>query len=251
MTEPVPSTRVLPKLSYLRTAAAWIVGIPWTMVMSTIALVGVYISGTGAFAHRISQIWSRVLLRIMGVKIQLHGAGNIPKDHSVLIVANHQSLCDILALSGYIPIRLSWIAKRELFRIPLLGPAMQKAGNIAIDRQNRDAAYKSLDEAAGKIKKFSVIIFPEGTRTRTGQVGRFKLGAVTLALNAKVPILPLTITNSFERMPPETNAVAPGTIHIYVDPEIPTSNMDKNDLMTLLEKLREKCVERVDRSYKN
>jgi len=237
-------------INIFRTVLSWIIGPLWTGLIASLALITFAFTKSGDTVHMYSRIWSRFLMWIAAIKVEIDGEENIPKDHSVLIVSNHQSLCDILVFSGYLPLRFNWIAKRELFRIPFLGSAMKAAGYIPIDRKNREKVYMSLEHAAMQLKKVSILIFPEGTRTRSGKLGRFKHGVVHLVKFSGVPILPITITNSFERLPPEKRGVVPGTIHVKIDPILKTEGLDKSGLNELMKSLHDHMEERVNVSQR-
>jgi 1-acyl-sn-glycerol-3-phosphate acyltransferase len=236
------------QISYIRTFLGWTFGVPWTICMSTVAILSFLIARSGTVVHGCGGVWSRVLLWVTGMTVEMTGLENVPSGHSVLIVSNHQSMCDILVVCGYLPLRFSFIAKRELFRIPLLGPAMKAANYVPIDRANREKAYRSLEDAANVLKNHSVLIFPEGTRTRTGALGKFKHGAVHLLVSSGVPVLPITITNSFERVPPGRFGIVPGTIHVRIDPEIVTDGMNKREILKVMQTIRHQMEERIDAS---
>jgi len=222
-----------------------VLGVSWTGVCSILAIAGANLTGSGECVHRISRIWGLFILWVMGVRIHWHHFQNIPKDKSVLIVSNHQSACDILAYSAYFPLNFVWIAKKELFKIPLFGNAMRKAGYISIDRKNREKSYQTIHEAAKQIKNISVLIFPEGTRTRDGNIRRFKRGASVLAKESRIPLLPITITGSFERWSPDKYAISPGDIDIYIDPLIPIHDKTDDEIEDIFKEIRNRMVNRV------
>jgi 1-acyl-sn-glycerol-3-phosphate acyltransferase len=235
-------------ISVIRTVISWVFGILWTALCAILALLSFALTRDGRIVHRVSWLWSRVLLWIAGFKVELHGIEYVPQDHSILLIANHQSLADILVLSGYLPIRFAWIAKKELFRIPLLGSAMKAAGYIPIDRKNRENAFNSIEEAGNQLKTLPILIFPEGTRTRTGKLGKFKSGAIHLASASGVPLLPITITNSFERIPPDKRGISPGTIHVTIDPEICTEGLTRESLNQIMNEIHDQMEARIAQS---
>lgn len=148
-----------------------------------------------------ARFWGRMGLALAGIRVTVSGAERLPAG-PVIVMSNHQSNFDILALQGYFPRRLSWIAKRELFRIPVFGASMRQGGYIPLDRGHGRKALKSIDEAAQQIRAgASVIIFPEGTRTRDGKLLPFKRGGFMLAARAGVPVVPVTLRGSFEINP--------------------------------------------------
>lgn len=145
--------------------------------------------------------WGRLGLAMAGIRVTVTGTGNLP-DGPVIVMSNHQSNFDILALLGFFPRHLSWIAKQELFSIPVFGYSMRRGGYIPLDRSDGRKALKSIEAAAAKIRGgSSVIIFPEGTRTRDGKLLPFKRGGFLLASRAGVPVVPVAIVGSFEINP--------------------------------------------------
>ncbi|MDD2501921.1 MAG: lysophospholipid acyltransferase family protein, partial [Geobacter sp.] len=136
-------------------------------------------------------------LGLAGINVSVSGTELLP-DGPIIVMSNHASNFDILTMQGYFPRPLSWIAKKELFSIPVFGWSMRRGGYIALDRGDGRKALKSMDEAAQQIRSgTSVTIFPEGTRTRDGQLLPFKRGGFLLAVRAGVPVVPVSITGSF------------------------------------------------------
>ncbi len=144
-----------------------------------------------------ARFWGLMGLTMAGIRVSVSGAENIPAG-PIIVMSNHASNFDILAMLGHFPRTLSWIAKKELFEIPIFGWSMRCGGYIPLDRGDGRKALKSMDEAATQIRDgVSVIIFPEGTRTRDGQLLPFKRGGFLLATKAGVPVVPVTINGSF------------------------------------------------------
>jgi len=163
-------------------------------------------------------------------------------------MANHQSNFDIPALMGYLPIRFVWTAKKELFRIPVFGLAMKRAGYICVDRQNHARAMDSMDLAARQILEgTSVMIFPEGTRSKDGTLAPFKKGGIMLALKAGVPIIPIGIWGSRDIMPKGSWRMVPGTIRMEIGPPIDPNRYgmeQRSELLVSVRKAVEDCIER-------
>jgi len=160
--------------------------------------------------------WSRAILRLTGVEVEVEGEGAIDLERSQIVVSNHQSWFDVFALSTCFPGRFHFVAKEELARIPIFGRAWQVCGHIKIDRGSRSSAIESLRRAGEKIRRerTSIIMFPEGTRSPTGELQRFKKGAFRLALEAGVPIVPVAVIGSRDVMPKGRWTVRPGRIRI-------------------------------------
>lgn len=197
--------------------------VPFTLFVIFTGVPITFFDPTGKFLHAYGKLWGRVALFIAGVKVQVHGADKIPLDVPLIFMGNHRSNFDIPALYAGLPHHFSWIAKEELFRIPLFGYAMKRAGYLPLDRSDGRRALKTMEAAAEKIRGgVSVIIFPEGTRSMDGNLLPFKRGGFLLAAKAGVPVIPFTINGSARVNPPKQLKLKPGTITIRFGDPIPT-----------------------------
>lgn len=213
--------------------------VPFTLLCSITAIVGTLFDANGAFAHKCSRFWSRWGLSLAGIKIEVEGLENVPGDGPLIFMGNHQGNFDILALSLAIPRRFSWIAKKELFAIPLFGEAMRRAGYIPLDRSDGRRALKSMNAAAERIRSgSSVVVFPEGTRTKDGSLLPFKRGGFLLAAKAGVPILPFTINGSMKINPRNRIELYPGTLRISFARPVATATGQDKDQAQLMEQVR-------------
>lgn len=184
-----------------------------TIFWGTVSIAGSLFSGTGRFQHFCMRRWSRDNLWLSRVRVQIKGLANIDPDHPVIFVANHSGLHDILSLAAYLPIQFRWVAKKSLFSVPFMGWHMRRSGYIPIDRENPREAAKSIIQAAKEIRNgVSAIAFPEGTRSRTGELGHFHSGAFALALRTGVPLVPISLEGSYRVILPKTLKVNPGVI---------------------------------------
>jgi len=180
--------------------------------------------------------WARRLLWVAGTRVSLVGFENVPRDQPVVYVSNHQSWFDILALAGTVPGTLRFVAKKEFASIPILGRAMKAAGHIYIDRQNRAQAIEAYEEVAAWIRDgLSTVVFPEGTRSRTGRLLPFKKGPFVLALAAQVPVVPVYVSNTFRILPKAHVLLRPQPITIRFGDPIATAGMTYDDRETLLQ----------------
>jgi 1-acyl-sn-glycerol-3-phosphate acyltransferase len=150
-------------------------------------------------------------------------------------MSNHQSNFDIPVLLAYLDTQFRWLAKAELFKIPIFGSSMKRAGYISINRSNRRSAFESLKEAARKIRNgVSVLIFPEGTRSRDGNIRAFKKGGFVLAVDSGVPVVPIVIHGTWSIMSKKGIRIKPGNVVIEILKPIETSDYTrktKDDLM--------------------
>ena len=195
-----------------------------TIILSIIALFVSLFDNHGRALHRISNFWAKIHLKTSGVKVAVTGLENITSP-PYIVMCNHQSALDIFSLIVALPLQFKWIAKRELFFIPFLGWAMKRAGYISLDRKHPREGLKAMDDAAKKIRGgMNIIIFPEGTRSQDGNLLPFKKGGFSLALRAKVPIMPVGISGS-SRLQPKGSFIPnqKGVIYIRVGKPIETA----------------------------
>jgi 1-acyl-sn-glycerol-3-phosphate acyltransferase len=233
---------------------------------SILILIGTFITGLyslvvlffapflreGEFAiHRITRSWAKVILALAGVDSRIQGSFNIYLDRPQIFMANHQSVFDIFVVLAQLPAQFRWIAKKELFEIPVFGGALRRTGSIEIDRKNRERAMVSIDEAARKIREGkSVMTFPEGTRSRPGQIRDFKKGVFHLAMKAGVPLVPITIIGSGEVMETKSMRIRTGKILVIVDKPINTSDYSVDDLDALIDRVHEVIVRNYEQGRK-
>lgn len=201
-------------------------------------------------AQAFPRYWGRSLCQLAGVRVVVEGMENIDPQQTYIFAANHCSQYDILSFQGYFNHNFRWIAKKELFRIPLFGQAMEQIGYIPIDRSHGRQALKSLDEAAKRIAAgSSVLIFPEGTRSPDGRVQDFKAGAVLLAIKSGVPIVPLGFNGSFEILPKGKLLPKSGVITIRIGQPIPTEHYKTADKQELARNLHALVTNLLEERY--
>jgi len=188
---------------------------PLTFLLALSAILFTLVDPTGRVYHRHARLWGRIGLFLAGAKLEVFGQEKVPADGPVIYMSNHQGNFDILSLFIAIPRQFSWIAKEELFAIPVFGHSMRRAGYIPLDRSDGRRAFKSIEAAAAMIRSGkSVVIFPEGTRTPDGNLLPFKRGGFLLAAKAGVPIVPFTINGSAKVNPCKRLELYPGKITI-------------------------------------
>jgi 1-acyl-sn-glycerol-3-phosphate acyltransferase len=228
----------------IRTIFVWSCIVLDTLILGILVLIAYLFDRSGRTGHRIARRWAKVALLASGVKVRVEGLEQIEGKGPYIFMSNHQGGYDIFALQGHLPFDFKWLAKKELFSIPVLGWAMAAAGYIAIDREGTRDTVKAMNEAAQKIHDgMSVIIFPEGTRSLDGLIQPFKKGGFTLAIKSKVPIVPMAIVGSREIMPKGRFTVNPGKIAIRIGPTIETHELSLHDWKTLMGKVAEAISE--------
>ncbi len=211
-----------------------------TFYYSLLAIGSVLIDRNGLMYHSIARSWANLVLKIFGVQVHLTGTENLEEGRTYVYVSNHASMFDIPAVIASIPDEIRIVFKKELSYVPVWGWALAVGHYVSIDRFSAKDAVKSLDAAAEKIRNgASVLLFAEGTRTRTGKLQPFKRGAFTLASKAGIPIVPMTINNSFNILPKGSLRIRRADISLIVDRPIPTVGVaGREDEMRLMEEVR-------------
>jgi 1-acyl-sn-glycerol-3-phosphate acyltransferase len=209
-----------------------------TIVGSVIALVGRLFDSSGDFVIQLARWWSKGITRLSGVRITVVSQAELARDQPYVFMSNHLSTLDIWAAYVAIPLPVRMIAKKQLGRIPLFGWAMAAGRFIFIDRQNAVAARRSIERAKERIHDgTSVLIFPEGTRSRDGKLGPFKKGGFHLAMDAGVPIVPVAMQGTRELMPRGSLLLRPGRMRVTVGAPIPTAGLSIEDRNALVERV--------------
>lgn len=222
-------------LNYLHSAIAIPLIYLYTIVMASISLLLSLYDPTGKKQHWCARKWCQMIARTAGVRVRVHGAHQIEAGRSYVFLSTHQSYMDIPAMLGYLPAQLRIAAKKVLFRIPFMGWHLTRAGHIPIDRSSTQNAVSSMQKAASYLKgDICAFVFPEGTRSRDGYLHGFKKGGFKLAIQANVPIIPITIIGSRQVLPPDEIVFRAGPIDMYVDAPISTSGLTDEDLETLM-----------------
>lgn len=213
-----------------------------TFIWSIFGLIFIFLDRSFTVYHYIAKIFPFGILLISGIRVKITGLENIDRKAVYVFASNHSSHLDITALQWGVPNRLSMIFKKELARIPFFGWQLYLGPYVVIDRKDPQAAMKSLAEAKKVMdtKKISVLVFPEGTRSLTGEIQNFKRGAFYLASHSGYPIVPVTVNGTNKIMPKGTFKLKRGTIYLHFDKPILTDNIkSKQDELALMEKVRE------------
>ncbi len=206
-----------------------ILAIPFTALLIADILAVCSVGPNEMFGYRVGRLWARGILFLCGLKVRLSGEELLRRDKTYVFVANHSSMLDIVILFGYLPVPFRWLAKRELFNIPWFGAGLKNIGTIPVERKDPRVAAKSLRSAARRIREgVSVVIFPEGTRSRSGLVQDFKPGAFHLAVQSGQPVVPLAVVGAHKALPAGSLEVRKSDIRLIITPPIPTSGTHRN-----------------------
>ena len=194
--------------------------------------------------NRVQAYWARLYCWCWAIPVSVSGEEHIRKGQSYVFVANHQSAWDVFLVYGWLPVIFKWMLKKELRRIPVIGTACVACGHIFVDRRHLKAAAASLKAVEKELHDgISTVIFPEGTRTEDGSVGRFKRGAFQIAMDLKLPVIPLSISGCFEVYPKHRHLISSHPIHLHIGEEIDLSQFDTTE--EAMNYVREKMIEHV------
>lgn len=244
---PLPRIGLWPKLRYY-----------WTYVVAALCFLflGVpliplgfllrWLFGNQDFLYRPGRFGARCYLRSAGARVHASGYEHLAPDQPYVFVANHQSNLDAPLIIAYLKRNPGWIAKQELFRVPMLGQGIQLVHAIPIDRRNRLSAIASTKRAGEIIRSGrSVVAFVEGTRTVDGRLKEFKKGVFYMALEAGVPVVPLVINDTRLVMRKGTNYCLPHDISLEILPPISTEGYTAENVGALIAKVFAQFVPRV------
>ena len=198
------------------------------------------IAGEKKWGYYPGRVLGRIMCFLALTRIKIIGNENIDSQKSYIFVANHQSMFDIFLIYGYLNAKFKWIMKQEIRKTPLLGKACESMGHIFVDRSSPMRAQKSLEEAKDRLLQGSnsVFLFPEGTRSANGKIGRFKRGAFTIARDLHLPIVPITINGAFNALPKGLNYIIPGTIEMIIHSPIDTTKLNDDNLNEMIYKIK-------------
>jgi 1-acyl-sn-glycerol-3-phosphate acyltransferase len=223
-----------------------------TAFMAVMVIVLSFFKVGGDTVHKIGRIWAKCILLISNINVTVKGLSNLRPGKSYIYMPNHMSNFDIPVLQAHLPVQFRWLAKAELYKIPIFGQAMKSAGYISIDRSDRRSAIESLNQAAKMIKNgVSVIIFPEGTRSSTRSIQPFKKGGFFLAVDSGVSIIPIIIHGTDQIMPTKKISIKPGNVILEITKPIKSSNYTRKTKDELMTKVRNTIIESYEKGKKN
>jgi 1-acyl-sn-glycerol-3-phosphate acyltransferase len=228
----------------LRTAYAWIVGVAYTVFWASLGILTWPLSPRGDLYLLYARIWSGWILRSLGIPLAVSGRDGLEPGQTYVLMSNHQSVFDIFALFRAFDRPFRIVAKRILFWIPIFGWSMGMCGFIPIDRSNRESAIRSLDRAARKIRSgVSVLVFPEGTRSRDGTLHPFKKGGFMLALEAGVPVVPVVVLGTDAIMGKGSLRVGRADVTVRIGTPIETAGRGARGRDGLMDEVRRAMID--------
>ena len=199
------------------------------------------------FVHKVQQFWSRSFFWLMFLPVSVDGTEHIKPGQSYVFVANHQSMFDVWLVYGWLPVIFKWLMKAELRKVPFVVTGCKAAGHIFVDRRNAKAALESLQEVERQlVNGVCTVIFPEGTRSLNGEVGRFKRGAFQIAMDLGLPVIPLSLDGCFEVLPKGKPFVNRHPVHMHIGEAIDLKQFKdaegKPDANAAIEAVREAVI---------
>ena len=207
-----------------------------TILTALICTIGCALGGDRIFSYYPGKFWSKFACWVSLCPVTVTGREKLLPNQSYVFVANHQGVYDIFLLYGYLNVPIKWIMKQSLRSLPFVGKACEMAGFIFVDNSSPVAAAKTIRKAEQSLKNgVSITIFPEGSRTHTGELGKFKKGAYQMAIDMKLPIVPVTINGSYKVMSRHTVLFTPHRMEMIIHDPIPTDHL-------VVENLRDAAV---------
>lgn len=202
------------------------------MVLTWATVIGTRFGNADFWAYHPGRIWSKIVVRILLLRIHVEGREHLRPDEQYIFMSNHQGAFDIFLIYGYLNRNFKWMMKYQLFSIPFVGATCRAARHISVDKRSPQKVKKTYDDAREVLSNgMSIVMFPEGSRSRNGEMGMFKRGGFLLAKELNIPIVPLTIKGSYEVMSKDkdmhfaVNRPLRLTIH---KPILPSSYGDKD-----------------------
>ena len=223
----------------LRTIWAAIVGILASVFFAVAVLCIAALRSTSQLIDGLIRLWARIVVKGAGIDLHAEGTELVDRQQRYILIANHSSYYDIPCIFAAIPQPIRFMAKVSLFKIPIFGWALGRAGFIPIDRKNRRTAVRSFEQAIERIRKGNtIVVFPEEGRSRTREMRPFQRGGYLLALRSGLPILPVAIDGTYDVFPAGATRVKPGRVTIRVGCAIETAGLTVRDKDRLLEESR-------------
>jgi 1-acyl-sn-glycerol-3-phosphate acyltransferase len=217
----------------------------YTIVLGTASLLSTLFNRGGDAGHRCARTWAWLIVKTTGVRVRVAGLEHVDPSRSYVVAANHQSIYDIPILFTVLPLQLRIVAKDSLGRIPFLGWHLQRTGHLLIDRKHPGAGILKRMAALVHAAR-SLIVFPEGTRSADGRVGRFKGGIFLLAIDSSLPVLPISVARSRFVMAKGRLMVCPEEVAVTVHAPMATTGISREQAREFAEQVREVVRRGVD-----
>ncbi len=225
----------------IRTGVGLTIAVLYTAMVASYLIVLTKFRPTSQHVETVARSWGRVFCAACGVRATFEGLEHVDDAGSYVFVSNHISDLDAPFHLAFVPVGIRFLAKKELFKIPVFGRAMRAIGMVETDRQARAAAHRKINEQVARVVKMgrSLIIYPEGTRSRDGELHDFKKGAFRIAIENNMPVLPIAISGLYEIWPPGSKIIRGGRAKMVFHEPIPTSGLGTDDIDALRTQVHE------------
>ena len=222
-----------------------------TIITAVVVIIGCSIGDKKFWSYYPPKYWSKISCRLALCRIKVVQEGKLDPNQSYVFTPNHQSYTDIFLVYGYLNQNIKWVQKQELRKIPIVGKACELAGHIYVNQ----SSYKSMRETIIKAKErlsggTSIVMFPEGARTLTGKMDKFRRGAFIIAQEMKLPIVPITINGAFDVMRRGSFLLMPGNLELVIHQPIPTQDLTDEEVVGLLNKTHDIVYSALWKRYK-
>ncbi len=207
----------------------------WAILLTLLLFLPIVIAALagkrGDAAFHGTQIFAWAILKVCGIRLVVRGREHIQPNQRYVILSNHASYFDPPALVLALGLQYRWVIKKELRKVPLFGLALETSRNLFIDRARGSDALESIKQGVAQLPDGTgILMFPEGTRSWDGQLLPFKKGGFVIARDGQLPILPITVRGSHDRLPKGQAAFTPGVIEIVIHPPVATADRDLDSL---------------------
>ncbi len=211
--------------------------IPATILTALTVMIGCMLGSPKFWGYYPPKYWSKLACRMALNKVNIIKSDKLEKDQSYVFVPNHQGAFDIFLIYGYLGHNIKWVQKQQLRKIPFVGKASEIAGHVFVDQSNLKSMKATIAKAKAQLGNgVSISIFPEGSRTSTGKMGKFKRGAFIIAKEMGLPVVPVTVNGPFDVMKIHTYIFNPGKLELIIHDPIPTVDLSDEDIPELMNK---------------
>lgn len=233
----------------------WLIFAPVFILLTLVTAITVMLMaplfGSKFWGYYPPKWWSRLTCWLALCRVKTSGHENLDPNQSYVFVANHQSAFDIFLVYGFLNQNIKWMQKQSLRKIPFVGLASETAGHVFVDSSSPKARAASIRKAEKQIVDgVSMVIFPEGARSRTGKMGRFKKGAYYVAQDMKLPVVPLTINGAYDVLKRDGLCLRPGKMELVIHRPIPTETLMETEMPELIEETKNEIYSALWEKYK-
>ncbi|MDL2303265.1 1-acyl-sn-glycerol-3-phosphate acyltransferase, partial [Dysgonomonas sp. OttesenSCG-928-D17] len=211
-----------------------------TIITAVTVMIGCLIGNRNFWGYYPPRLWGKLACRLALCRIKVVRHANLDPDKSYVFIPNHQSAYDIFLIYGYLNQNIKWVQKQELRKIPFVGKASEIAGHVFVDQSNLKSMKDTIAKAEAQLGEgASMVIFPEGARTKTGKMGRFKRGAFIIAKEMNLPVVPVTVNGPYDLMKMKTYLINPCTLELIVHEPVSTAEVTDENMPEFINDCRE------------